>query len=308
MGLTAKILGRCRVLVVSFTGASVYGLRLVAAGQDHTVTLPDIGAVRSHVGKSPLILVACGYGVISKAVTADLEAKITAQGGEFLWRRDRNALCFVRRAQLEPFADLQPLAVTCAVSPDDAHKVAAECYAQHVNLRNLLKPSPLASLLASRVQLPILAALLLALAVNAAVLPGVNGRWQTAQTEKEALEKQIGKADDASKSRAKALAEWGRALPRSYAWLCDRAASTLPEGVTLSSLSVQPLLKAIEDGRTPMFSEREMVISGHTPRSESVSEYTAALSGLKISRQVKLSAVEYDREKGRYNFRINIEL
>ncbi len=302
------------MLVVSFTDAATYELSLVTVGDGEPEALPDIAAVRERAGKAPLLVMACGYGVITKdtASAPEITAKVMAPGSGFVWSADGVNISFVREAQMEPFAELSPLAVTCGASAADAEKVAVQYYATHVRLRELLRPSPassaLALLLARRIQLPVLGVVLLLLVLNAAVSPQVRNRREAAETEMAALQKRIGKADDTSRGRAQAVAEWGRALPRRFGWLCDRAATVLPKDITLTSLSVQPLLKNIEEGRKPLFSEREMVISGRTPRSESVSDYVTALGGLQMAQQVRLSSVEYDREKGFYNFRINLEL
>jgi hypothetical protein len=308
MGFTTKILGRPQILTATFTSGEAYTLRL--GGE--VVVDPD--TLKARVGKTLLIVVACGYGVICKDVTVapEVAAKVTAPDSGFVWRREGDTICFVRGAQFERFADLQPLAITCAAAPEEAEKVAGEIYAREVSLRNTAKPSPqsslLASLLARRLQLPFLGLVLLLLTINAAVSSGVQSRLQAAQAQRTALEKRIGKAGDVSRERAQAVADWDRTLPRNYAWLMDRTAAALPRGIALQSLSVQPLLKNIEQGRTPLFSEREMVVAGQTSDSGSVSEYATALDSLKIARGIRLSTVEYDREKGVYNFRINIEL
>ncbi len=308
MGLVANILGRPRVLVVSFASADTWSLQF--DGEPESV--PDLAAVQARAGKAPLLVAVCGYGVIAKDAASDATAKVTAPGSGFLWQRDAGQVVFVREAQVESFAALKPLAIVCGASAADAGRIAAHHYDEHTRLRDLLRPTPesstLASLLARRIQMPVLCVLLALLAANAFVGARVLDRWQAAQAERTALEKRLGQADNTSRNRAQTLAEWGRIPPHGFAWLCDRAASAVPRDVTLASLTIQPLLKAIEEGRQPRFSENEMVVTGHTRRSESVSEYAAALGTLGLAGQVRLSSVEYDREKGTYTFRINLEL
>ncbi len=312
MGFTAKILGPCRVLVVNFTASDAYDLLLVTGSEAES--LSGLPAVKEKAGKAPLLIMACGYGVITKEVSAapDVAAKVMAPESGYIWARDGDRLSFVRQAQMEPFAELKPLAMGCGVSPSDAGRFAEQYYAQNVKLRNALRPTPEGSVLAlqlvRRVQMPVLCLLLTLLVANALIGPRVAGRRQAVQSEIMALERQLGKADDASRSRTQTLAEWGHIPPHGYAWLCDRAASVIPKDIFLTSLSVQPLLKTIEEGKKPNFSENEMVITGCSARSESVSGYAAALGNLHMARQVRLSSVEHDREKDVYTFRINLEL
>ncbi len=323
MSIVAYILNRMNVLEVTFRDAAAYDVQLTAcrwrrgavAGEP-VAEGKDADEVLRLCTSAPVLVMATGYGVIVKSREAapDVVAKVTAPESGFRWNERDGLVAFMRGEQLDPvltqLAGARVLGV--CIGGGDAEECAERYYKEEMKLKRALRPTPggsaLASLLARRLQMPVLCTLLALLAANALVSPRIRNRWQAAQTEKAALEKRQGQADDSSRERAQAVAEWGRTLPHGFAWLCDRAASALPDDVTLTSLSVQPLLKNIEEGRKPAFSEREMVIAGRTARSESVSQYAAALGELGMARQVRLASVEHDREKGVYNFRINLEL
>ena len=90
--------------------------------------------------------------------------------------------------------------------------------------------------------------------------------------------------------------------------LLDRAASHVPTSVTLSALAVQPLFKALEEGKDPVFASETLSIRGVTDDASAVSELMAGLHSDPPLREARLERLEQNRESGLTEFKITVAL
>ena len=324
MKLLHNILNRVNVLMVEYSTAESYSLRLmecrwrggaVECGDGEEVV--DLADVRKKLTAFPVVVSVAGYGVITRQAdtAADIVAKVTATGSGFRWTRQGNDISFMREEQLKPLTDAlaeikaKVAAVQCAMMVKD---VAERYYTEQVNLKTLLKPSATGSAMAQyaagRLKLPVLGIILLSLMVNTMVSPGMRAEHETANMELQALRRTIGQADDATKRQQELIREYDRTLPLCISFICDRLAAAVPEDITLTSLAVQPPLRSIENGKKTTFAEDAVEITGEASGAGDVSDYIVRLNGLGIASQVRLASMEQDGESGMFGFKIEIEL
>ena len=90
--------------------------------------------------------------------------------------------------------------------------------------------------------------------------------------------------------------------------LLDRAASHVPLSVTLTSLAVQPMSKALEDGRDPVFLAGTLSIRGVTNDASAVSELMTELRSEPPLHEARLEGLKQNRESGATEFKITVAL
>ena len=121
-----------------------------------------------------------------------------------------------------------------------------------------------------------------------------------------------GKRQDTAQARSEqrraAVAEFSRRLPYRHALLLDRVASHVPPAVTLSVLAVQPISKALEDGRDPVFLIETLSIRGVTNDASTVSELMTGLRSEPPLHEARLEGLEQNRESGATEFKITVAL
>lgn len=324
MKLLHNILNRVNVLTVEYSTTDSYSLYLTecrwrggAIGCGDGEEVADLADVRKKLTAFPVVVLVAGYGIITRQAdtSADIVAKVTAADSYFRWTRRGNDISFMRKEQLKPLTDAlgeikaKMAAVQCAMTVKNA---AERYYAEQVNLTTLLKPSTTGSAMAqyaaARLKLPVLGLILLALMINTMVSPGVRAEYEIANAELQALRRTIGQADDATRRQREFLTEYSRTLPLRISFLCDRLAAAVPEGITLTSLAVQPPLRSIENNKKTTFAEDAVEIMGEASGAGDVSDYIARLNGLGIASQVRLASMEQDWESGLFGFKIEIEL
>lgn len=316
------------LISATYNGNASYDLRLFVcrkSGREIEAEIPvvDTEIIKPKLASIPTLVVVSGYGVITKteASAPEIAEKITAPDSGFLWNRRQEQLSFVREEQLSGLlanlsqAGARVLDICCVQdnpSGESVREYVRDYYAASINLCNLFEISPRGSILAgtvaSRIKMPVLGCILLLLAANAMITPRLNKKTSRLRSETLQLQKQIGAATESDNNRRQLVAGFNTTLPHSFGWLCDRAAGVLPAEVRLTSLSVQPLTKSLDEGKKPELSLREIVITGESPQPQSVTRYVSELDSVAGPGSAKLSAMEYDKDKRLLNFRINISL
>lgn len=298
------ILGRINVMSVAFSDAMNYTVR----SQEYS---RRDGCLEAERSKLPVLVMVSGHGVITKKA-ADVADRVMAEGSGFVWTQNGDDVSFVRDEQLhvlgEALAGKEILGIRC--TKEQASEAADRFFEEQVNLRTLIRPTPegcaLARAFAARLKMPVLGVVFLALVVNMMVAPRVRERHEAAQTELQALQKIVGQADETSRRRREMLSEYSGTLPRRISIVCDRVASAIPVGVTLTSLAVQPLSHSLANDKKAEFAVGRIEIRGNAKISQQVSRYIAALGKLGFAKQVRLVSMEQDEEA--FDFRIALEL
>jgi hypothetical protein len=286
-----------------------------------TLKLFDIKAAKELLGKAPSIVVVSGRGVMTKEVSAGgIVETVTSDPETFVWTNSSDGhISFIRRSRLAEIMErLAETGITVLYTEclqnggtDMLATVAERFYSEHLKWKRVLKPttegSGLASLIAKRVQLPILGVLLALLVINFVLSRGIRDDFQQANSELIALQKTHSATAKSGDRRQTAFEEFSHTFPHRFSRLSDRIAVAIPEKVIINKLSIAPIKKALEAGKPIQQSDRLVVISGESPSAESVASFVESLGALDIG-TVMLSSVEQNSERSLLTFLIEIEL
>jgi hypothetical protein len=286
-----------------------------------TLKLSDMEAEKELLGKAPLVVVVSGRGVITKELSAGgIVETVTSDPETFVWTYSANGhISFIRRSQLAEIMEqftktgITALYTECLQdgNTDVLATVAERFYSEQLKWERVFKPtiegSGLASLIAKRVQLPILGVMLALLIINFVLSKGIRDDFQQANSELVALQKTLTTITKSGVRRQTALEEFSHTFPNHFSWLSDRIAYATPEKMVINKLSIAPIENTIEAGKPLQQNDHLVMISGESPSAESVATFVESLGVLDIG-TVILSSVEQNSERNMLTFLIEIEL
>ena len=333
MNFWGHILNRLTVLYVVFTeGGREY--TLFELGQRHgKVEIknrqpgfhPATGKGRQR--KHPVVIVLSGCGIVSKEYPAgsEMAARITGHPEEFLYASEalesgRQLLTFLRREQynavIREWSSCKLPLVGIRIDPkgdaeQEAQASATEFFGETLSRKSLLKASSennaLWSLMTGKLLLPVLGVIALGLLVNFFVRQCLQQQAEEQQFLLSWLQ-QTTAVRDQEQGQQRQLQEM--LLPKaSYpnAWLADRIASIVPNGVVLIELSIQPTTKKLQENKPLQADPNRIVIRGESAVAAPVTQLTDTLRSLKLASSVQLLSLTRDRN-GQYLFEIDLRL
>jgi Tfp pilus assembly protein PilN len=276
--------------------------------------------------KFPVVLVLSGQGIVDKSYPTGDPAlqRIAARPEEFLFaqedRGETQRLTFMRREQYEQAlagcSAVRGAVIGVRIDPQgdmEAEALAAgrEFFDDALSFRQLKKASPenntLFSLLTGRLLLPVLGMVLIALTVNFFVRKGL-------EEEREQQQFLLGRLQQNAAAREQEEGGQRRLqellLPQArhpYAWIADRIAVVIPEGVVLTELTVHPLQAKLQVDKPARTDAGRVVIRGESSGAASVTRLTDTLSRSEVHRSVQLISLSRGRD-GNYLFEIDLRL
>ena len=292
----------------------------VLVEQKETIDPDKLASMKLH---EPVLLRFSGYGIVSKTLSAsEIVARVTADPHTFVWTEEvsTDRFVFARREQIAPAleklssAGILPVGIEYAVESDETEIVrSVERFGtERLHIRKLLHPTPenarLLTLFCRRLRLPLLGAVLLLLIVNTLVYGSFQDRCAVLQETIALQREKQGTMRDFSERRRQLVETFDRRLPFRHAILADRIASHVPPAVTLTSLAVQPLVRAIETEKDPVLMSGILSIKGSTADPSAVSQMIAGLKTEPFAEVMTLTRMEQNRESGMTEFEITIEL
>lgn len=265
------------------------------------------------VARGVVAVTVSGRGVVTKPSGSEAAVRVRGDGETFAWNEREGMLSFVRRERLGPLLGtlaregIHPQRLFVGATPDEAARetLGGLCWRQCV--RPTAEGSSLAQALVRRIGLPVLGCFLLLLAANAAVAPSLHARRRELQTAFEARERS-GSEVAATDARQRALVAEFSAPPIGRALLCDRIGAAVPERVVLTALEVEPLARRFDASRPLERHPGEAVVRGTAPDAAAVSAFVGRLAAERSWREVRLAAVERERDAEGLSFRIEMAL
>lgn len=297
-------------------------VRIRSCKRDHR-----FGEGAKLAAKTPVALVLYGHGIISKIYPAesDLAARITGNAQEFISFSEPSGdkeirLTFLRRELYDSLAEQLagyglPVVATRICAPQEWRQevkaAGEEFFTRDLRIRSLMKPSPensrIASLAASKLMLPVLCSALALLMANYFVYSRLESETEKQRYELGILRSDVAVRDREQTERRKLQEQYLRPSRWRYSFLADRIAGTVPDGVMLTALSMNPLLKKLQENKPLQADAGRIVIRGESLSSEPVAEFADRLRELEFAEQLKLISLDRDRT-GQYVFEIEIRL
>lgn len=276
--------------------------------------------------KSPVIVILRGTGIIAKTVPQGSEfLNAVADEEEFVHASEPVAenqvrLTFLRKTLWDSLTDrisaLQPQIAETHITVEDQtidaiRAIGDDFTRRELTFRNLIRPTPagnvLASLITSKLLKPLLVVAFIVLGMNYAVNRHLQNTVYQQQTELDRLQKdaEADRKERSEKEKVKTPDRWKSVHPHGI--VADRIAASVPLGVMLTAMTINPLEKKIQRDKPLQVSMNKVRIAGLTPDAEPVNRFVAKLKGWEWAHNVRLLSYDKDRSVD-YRFEIEIEL
>ena len=332
MNIAALILNRLTVIYATLTDQG-WQYRILETGRvGETISIRsrwEINSPSDWPGKKhkhPTVLILAGKGIVSKEYPKDDPGmkRIVSRPDEFVFAveeaSDKQRLTFMRRRQYEealaglsvwkqPFLGVR---MDPEGDPGTEALAAADDFFNHtLSFRKMLKASPgnstLLSLMADRLLLPVLGLFLAVLLVNFLVQQNLQKQLQEQQFLLSRLQ-QTAAVRDKQQGQQQLLQNLLLPEPRyPYAQIADRIGSLVPAGVVLTELTIQPVLKKIQENKPLQIEPNRVLIRGEAVSAAPVTQLTDTLRKWDVRHSVQLLSLIRDRND-RYRFEIDVRL
>lgn len=318
-------------------GLILYKDRVRIQSRRSNLTPQQIGTEKI---KSPVVVVMRGAGIVSKTVAADSELlSAVSNGKDFVWATERVSgtagdesvkpeaaaggesirLTFMRRelwdSLMVQLGESRKFVIATHIGleaniQEEIRTAGEDFFGKELTLANLIKPgaesNTLASLVASRLLLPVLACALMVLTINYRVNAGLQETVEQQSLELGLLRKNEAAHQKkmAEKKKIETLYLQKSHYPHSV--VADRIASLVPTGIMLTMLTINPIEKRIQNYKPLQVAMNKATIKGESVAPEPVTQFTESLKTLDFVRRTRL--LSYDRNRsGKYSFEIEIE-
>lgn len=324
MQLIRSILNSCFVANVVYRDSDTYDLTFRKVSHLAEGDLSFTDCEKSDIKNGLLIVVVSGNGVIAKQreTSEVIIAKVTADEQTFLLSNNRNGMVsFIRKEQLNSLAEslkgdgIEYIVIKCCPldeQDDEIRYLVDNFYQINVNLKSILRPSVISNGLAlqvvRKIRMPVLCLMLTLLAVNAIVRSNLEKKHSVVEAQYKILQNATQTKENTNQQYNELLSKYSKRTQHKYGWMCDRIASVSPQRITLTMLSVQPLLKQLEQSKQPVVAENKLVVQGVSLSADDVSIFVSDLEKLDIFDKIKLSQIERKDKDVLFSFKIDIEL
>lgn len=311
MKLLPHILSSVLVLEVSLTAGShsVAAWRCKAGGEITPAQYDPASAAKSLIA-----VTVSGHGTVSKPADSDVAARVCRDSDTFLWSEHDGGIGFVRRERLQEVlntlaaAGIHPQRIVIGIAPTTLARTLFDSLRWRDMLRPTAEGSALAQCAVRRTGLPVLGLFLCLLTANVLLAPEVGTRRQALHARLDVRERTSSAAADVTARQQTLLAQFDARPDVSRALLCDRIAAAVPDGVVLTQLAVEPLVRRFEADKPLQRHERTAVVAGTAPMAGDISVLVERLAAEACCRTVRLTNVERERDAARLVFRIEIGL
>lgn len=335
MNLCARILSHTTVLSVQFEDKEHYRLRLYhtryQAGKIvivHSEAIKDVEIEKKWIAQTPILLLCSGYGIIHKhsKTSPEIIVRVKSDADRFYYSESHGeeTFSFIQRSQLEPLLNsfrqhgISPLRVECVgdLRMDEGSQIITQAvatfYRERMTIKDLVKPSicssAICSLLARKIQLPVLLVILFLLIGNHFLAESISSKQQRTQAQVAILKVAAGKQNEQSEQRSRIFEQFRRGSSFRHALLCDRLAAAIPPSVHLTALQIQPPAKNIVPNHPLELRENMVFISGESTDMEQISQLTMALNQEKMLQEIRIEQIEQSKESGLFQFKITAQL
>lgn len=335
MGLLKQVLGNLVVLCVRFESTAQFSVLLYVLKVNRKgchilrqIVQPDAKIYKAECTGHWVLIAVSGHGIITKSTTeTSIVEKVTSNPDQFAWsvssdEKKNKTISFVRREQLvslyKYLSDNHIVWGRIQFAPSVENDASIVCnvtktfYQQELKWRVLLQPTVQSSLvvkvLCRRLRLPVLIGLLLLLVGNTFIYDSLKERRANQRSVLSAQEKKQGETQHRSQQRIAVINEFSHRLSVRQALLIDRAVSHLPLSITLTELAVQPLLKSLEEGKSPICAAEQLVIKGKTDDAGSVSTLIQGLKSEPLLHAAQLNKLSQNRDNALIEFEITVTL
>ena len=92
-----------------------------------------------------------------------------------------------------------------------------------------------------------------------------------------------------------------------YSWYADKLGSTLPSGIRLTLLDIQPLVKKQKTGIAIEYKNRQIEVEGDSRNMSEISEWVKSIDREKWAKKVELISFFTDNDQATGHFKLQIK-
>lgn len=265
----------------------------------------------------PTIVLVVGKGVISKMYAGDDNIIQRVTGNDSLYwskEEDSEIISFVRKEQIdieiEKFSNVLSIKIASEVNDDLINKTIAEFYKEVFTIKNILKYDDIGkkvvSHLIKKIEIPLMISVFIILLTNFFVnshFSEKNSKLQLELVNSRRIAKNI---ETQRGNESKLLSENLLSRDLETTIMIDKIASLSPRGVTLSSLSIDPLIRRLGTKKVPTMAKNRVIIKGETISANDITVMTNKIEKLDFAKNVKIKNIVQNRDDNRLEFELEI--
>lgn len=276
-----------------------------------------------------VLLLVSGYGVITKKAetssSKEVIDNIINNNDTFYYNisseKDGERVDFIRNTQIQslkqvfielriPICDIKLLSTK--ENPDNKQiiNIIQEFVLQNLTLKNIIKPSERNSAITlsiyNRFRNPVLTVVFIVLLTSLLSKNYMDKKNNALAVEVGIIQKELGDENNLVKQKNELFQEFDKCIEWKFCWLCDRIAGTVTDGMSLHNLSIQKLIKKLENNKSIELQSNVIIVSGSAANSDLVSVFMEDLKKESFVKRITLLSTIKSKETALFNFTIEL--
>lgn len=300
----------------------LYRVTVTCKNQYRTATPVDPDVLDpEHTFRAPVILLVSGYGVLRREPGDDsaVMSRVMSDTKTFFYKEKDRIVSFIRREQLERVSGLLKKKnvelcdidfFTGEVTPELIERQARLFVKNNITFRRVFTPGRAGSVIAGciyrNIRLYVLALFFILLILNIFLKGSLEKEYGAQAAELSALRKQSEQLQEVSQEKERIGKVFRDNISWKYGMLCDYLAACVPPDIILQRMGVQPLMKALSGGESPVIRANTVLVSGYTSRTEYITCFMRNIEKEEYSQKVQLKEMKQEKETGNFTFTIEI--
>lgn len=277
------------------------------------------------------LLLVSGYGVISKQAetssSKEVIDNITNNKDTFYYNisgeNDGQRVDFIRNIQIQPLrqifieyripiCDIKLLSTKETPNKKQIINLIQEFILQNLNVKNIVKPNKKNSIIAlsiyNRLRNRVLAGIIIVLLASLLMKNYIDKKNSVLAVEVGKIQKELGDEINLVKQKNELFKEFDKCSEWRFSWLCDRIAVSVTDEMSLYSLSIQKLVKKLENNKPIELQNNVIIVSGSVTDSDLVSVFMENLKKESFVKRITLLSTIKNKDSALFNFTVELLL
>ena len=291
------------------------------------VTKENISDLHTFSTKDPVLIIACGYGIIIKdkndMENQEIIEKVRFDKESFIFNEDENYFSFARKTLLESYISvIQKNNITVFpikfLSQDmlstelQVYNYAVNFLKQEAGFCKFYNPSNysivISERLYKRMRIYALISTLFILTINYFIKNSITKEYTSLNFEVGKLKAELNSKAQHRQNIKLEMEKFSntRVWPTSY--ISDCIAASIPDQICLNQISIYPYKKQPDKKELPQFWDNLTIIDGYATTYDAILALVSTLEVNSFSNKVNLDYVKQAKQPNEFDFKISITL
>lgn len=291
------------------------------------VTKENISDLHTFSTKDPVLIIACGYGIIIKdkndMENQEIIEKVRLDKESFIFNEDENYFSFARKTLLESYISvIQKNNITVFpikfLSQDmlstelQVYNYAVNFLKQEAGFCKFYNPSNysivICERLYKRMRIYALISTLFILTINYFIKNSITKEYTSLNFEVGKLKAELNSKAQHRQNIKLEMEKFSntRVWPTSY--ISDCIAASIPDQICLNQISIYPYKKQPDKKELPQFWDNLTIIDGYATTYDAILALVSTLEVNSFSNKVNLDYVKQAKQPNEFDFKISITL